>query len=141
MANARHLLIGALAFVLVACGSNSSSSGSNPSATLSPGNYQSTINSNCGTRTDKIEGDSEVTVDGTQVTVRLPLIGSVGPATLNEGRIEIPAFSFPIDGGTASVNPLTLNLTADDRLSGNFTLSWSDGVDSCSGSGNMLIRR
>ena len=48
--------------------------------------------------------------------------------------------SFPEDGGTTTIESLTLTLTGD-TLSGNSTWSWTDGSASCSGSSQISASR
>ena len=65
------------------------------------------------------------------MTIIVPGVGAVGPATLTNGKLEVPGFTFPNDGGFTSIDSFTLNLTANDRLEGDFTLSWTNGVATC----------
>ena len=142
--NTIRILVGcALSFGLVACGGSSGggSSGPNPNATLSAGQYDANLETNCGGERDTDEGNGTITRSGDMYTISIPGIGDLGPAELVDGRIEIPSFSYfdSEDGADIDVAGFTLNLTADNRLSGRFNFDWDDGDDQCSGSGSISI--
>jgi len=128
---------------LVGCGGSSGggSAGADPNATLAAGQYDATLKTNCGGESDTDSGTGEIIVNGNQVTLEIEDLGTLGPATLDKGKIEIPAFSFRDneDGADVTVNAFTLNLTADNKLSGNFTFNWDDGEDECDGTGSISI--
>lgn len=93
---------------------------------------------NCGD-----SGSSSYSVEVTQnenaLTVSTPV--GVFSGAINGNTVQWTG-SFPEDGGTTTINSMTLTVSADgNSLSGSSNWSWTDGSESCSGTTNTTGTR
>ena len=123
----------AAAFVTAAL-TGCSDDSSEPTTTLDiAGSWTITENvdaTGCGGGTYSDVWTASVSQSGSSIT--LTTSGLTFSGTLNGNQLTWSG-SYPEDGGTTTVNMTATIASSEDSLSGSSTWSWSDGVDSCTG--------
>lgn len=83
--------------------------------------------------------DALITQTGNDLTVQTP--SGTFQGTIS-GRSVSWSGSFPQEGGTTTITNLQVTVSADnDGFDGNSSWSWSDGVDSCTGTSDFTGTR
>ncbi len=130
---------------IAGCSVGTGGGGPNPYATLDAGSYIADTDRNCGGERVKVEGGAAtVAVSGDQVTLTIPDLGTIGPMTLADGKMQAAAFSFTVDGVQNLVEPFQLNLTNNNRIAGDFVfvaVNTADNSEVCPGNGSVVIMK
>ena len=88
------------------------------------------------TRYDTAHGpfNGEIVVDGGDIVVNGDQVTVDGDTYTRSGNeFNVPQESFPFEGGTLTIDPYTVRITADNRAEASASASWTDGSASCSG--------
>ena len=76
--------------------------------------------------------------DGTALTAEIPELTFSG--TICGNQIQMSG-SFDEDGGTVTVDATLLVSAGEDSMEGSDNWTWSDGIESCSGSESLIVTR
>ncbi len=134
------VLLISLGVVLTACGGGGggdSSSGTSDTCEMTAGTWRTTEKidaTDCGEGTYTEYNTYIVTQSGCDIIVEDSYGGSYS-GSINGSTISWTG-SFPDDGGTTTVNSLILTVSGD-TISGHASWTWTDGVDSCSGTAQI----